>query len=205
MLSTEKDNVKDYNVVFASPMDRFLAFIIDFIVIYGLTSIFVFLVIKKDILKDINNTVEASFTIDTEGNIDNLKNANITINNDKTLVVPNTKEEKINKINTLVIEKIYKNKFCRYMVMLMPIIYNILYLMSKKSATIGQQLFRLVVVKQNGEKLNLNSIINRVFASTICCNILFLVPFTVILPILFSKNKFTLYDYFTNTCVIKVR
>ena len=75
---------------------------------------------------------------------------------------------------------------------------------SKKRTTIGQQIFNLTVIKKDGSKLEFGDVISRVFAFSIC-KILFLIPFTIIIPILKSKEKTTLYDYFTDTRVIEFR
>ena len=75
--------------------------------------------------------------------------------------------------------------------------------MTKKRATIGQQLFGLMVITKTGNNLTFNDIINRVFLFTLC-KIIFIAPFTIVIPVFVTQNKTTLYDYFTNTYVIKL-
>ena len=75
--------------------------------------------------------------------------------------------------------------------------------MTKKRATIGQQLFGLMIVKKNAENITFNDVINRVFLFFVC-KIPILAVFTIIIPIFYTKNKTTLYDYFSKTYVIKL-
>ena len=197
-----------YSVNYARPEKRFFAFLVDSVIIYTLISCFIFIVVKKDVIKelDIKSETESSFEIDANSNISNVKNIDI-IKDEKTQELslqPINKEEKAKKINDIIFNKIYSNKLCRHMIILIPLIYHILYLLTKKRATIGQQIFNLSVIKKDGSKLEFGDIISRVFAFSIC-KILFLVPFTIIIPILKSKEKTTLYDYFTDTRVIEFR
>lgn len=198
----------NYSVNYARPERRLLAFLVDSVIIYTLVACFIFIVVKKDIIKelDIKNEVESSFEIDANNNISNLKNIEI-VKDEKTQELslqPVSKEEKNDKINNIIFNKIYSNKLCRHMIILIPLIYHILYLMTKKRATVGQQLFNLLVIKKDGSKLEFGDVVSRVFLFSIC-KMLFLMPFTIIIPILKSKEKITLYDYFTDTRVIEFR
>lgn len=201
-------NDGNYSVNYARPEKRFLAFLVDSVIIYTLIACFIFIVVKKDVIKelDIKKEVESSFEIDANNNVSNLKNMEI-IKDEKTRelsIQPVNKDEKIDKINNIIFNKVYSDKLCRHMIILIPLIYHILYLLTKKRATIGQQIFNLSVIKKDGSKLEFGDIVSRVFLFSIC-KILFLMPFTIIVPILKSKEKTTLYDYFTDTCVIEFR
>lgn len=204
----KKENNLDYNVNFASPQKRFYAFLIDYFIIYSLITLFIFIIIKKDIISniDIKNETESSFEIDANNNISNVKNIDVIIDKDSNeqIIKPLSKEERIENLNTLIINKVYSDKLCRYIIILTPLLYNIIYLFTKKRATLGQQIFNLIVIKQDGSEMNVGDIFNRVFLYSLC-KILFLIPFTIIIPVFMNKNKFTLYDYFTNTCVIEIR
>lgn len=201
-------NDNNYNISFAKPNKRFFAFLVDSAIIYTLISCFVFIVIKKDLVADgvILKTVESSFEIDANNNISNVKNVEVIVEEktNEAVVTPISKEDKITKMNEIVINKVYGSRLCRNVIILLPLVYHILYLFTKKRATIGQQMFNLMVIKKNGEKLEFGDIISRVFLFSIC-KIMFLVPFTIIIPVFVNKNKFTLYDYFTDTCVIEMR
>ena len=78
-----------------------------------------------------------------------------------------------------------------------------MYFLYYKQRTLGENLLNLVVVRSDGQKLNFNDVFNRVFLFIISKNI-FIAPITIILPIFTTKNKITLYDFFTNTYVIEV-
>lgn len=198
------DNTKnEYDVKIADPIVRFFAFLIDSFVIYSILALFIFVTIKKDIVPEAIKNDEVSFTIDSNNNIDNLKNVTLDIENGERVLNIKSKEERINEFNEVVINKVYSNKFTRYFILFFPILYNVLYLLTKKRATIGQQCFGLMVVSKTGTNLTFNDIINRVFLFTLC-KIVFLTPFTIIIPVFVTKNRTTLYDYFTNTYVIKI-
>ena len=198
----KKEN-DEYNIRIADPVTRFCAFIVDSFIIYSILALFVFIVIKKDMIPEAIKNDEVSFSIDTNNNISDLKNVSIGIENGEKVLNIKSKDERINDFNKIVSEKIYNNVFCRYFILLFPILYNILYLLTKKRATIGQQLFGLMVITKTGNNLTFNDIINRVFLFTLC-KIIFIAPFTIIIPVFATKNKTTLYDYFTNTYVIKL-
>ena len=198
-----KKEINEYNIRIADPITRFCAFIVDSFIIYSILALFIFIVIKKDMIpEDIKND-EASFSIDANNNISDMKNVSIGIENGEKVLNIKSKNERIEDFNKIVSEKIYNNTFCRYFILLFPILYNILYLLTKKRATIGQQLFGLMVITKTGNNLTFNDIINRVFLFTLC-KIIFIAPFTIIIPVFVTQNKTTLYDYFTNTYVIKL-
>lgn len=206
-IKIKNDNI-NYNINFANPIKRFLAFIIDTIIIYSVIICLIFIIIKKDIIQniDIEKETEISFNVNSNNEISDIKNFNIEIDKETSdkIIVPKNKEERFDKLNNLIYNKVYNNKLCKYIILLTPIFYNILYLSSKKRATFGQQIFNLVVVKKNGQQFTFSDIINRVFLFSIC-KIIFLLPFTIIIPIFFTKNKITLYDYYTDTYVLEIK
>ena len=159
---SKKEN-DEYNIRIADPVTRFCAFIVDSFIIYSILALFVFIVIKKDMIPEAIKNDEVSFSIDTNNNISDLKNVSIGIENGEKVLNIKSKDERINDFNKIVSEKIYNNVFCRYFILLFPILYNILYLLTKKRATIGQQLFGLMVITKTGNNLTFNDIINRVF------------------------------------------
>ncbi len=198
-----KKEINEYNIRIADPITRFCAFIVDSFIIYSILALFIFIVIKKDMIPEAIKNDEASFSIDANNNISDMKNVSIGIENGEKVLNIKSKNERIEDFNKIVSEKIYNNTFCRYFILLFPILYNILYLLTKKRATIGQQLFGLMVITKTGNNLTFNDIINRVFLFTLC-KIIFIAPFTIIIPVFVTQNKTTLYDYFTNTYVIKL-
>ena len=202
-ISFKRKNKESYNVEIADPITRFCAFLVDSFIIYSILSLFIFIIIKKDMIPEAVKNEEVSFSIDANNNIDNLKNVTIDIENGEKVLNIKTKQERIEDFNKIVNEKIYNNQFARYFILLFPIFYNIIYLLTKKRATIGQQLFGLMVITKTGNNLTFNDIINRVFLFTLC-KIIFIAPFTIIIPVFVTQNKTTLYDYFTNTYVIKL-
>lgn len=198
-----KKEINEYNIRIADPITRFCAFIVDSFIIYSILALFIFIVIKKDMIPEAIKNDEVSFSIDANNNISDMKNVSIGIENGEKVLNIKSKNERIEDFNKIVSEKIYNNTFCRYFILLFPILYNILYLLTKKRATIGQQLFGLMVITKTGNNLTFNDIINRVFLFTLC-KIIFIAPFTIIIPVFVTQNKTTLYDYFTNTYVIKL-
>ena len=196
-------NNKDSEISVANPFIRFAAFIIDSIIIYSIMAVFLFIYIRKDMIPQAIENNEVSFTINKDNTIIDLKNVTVDIENGEKVLNINTKEERVDEFNQIVFNKIYNNKIARYFIILFPIFYNILYLMTKKRATIGQQLFGLMIVKKNAENITFNDVINRVFLFFVC-KIPILAVFTIIIPIFYTKNKTTLYDYFSKTYVIKL-
>jgi uncharacterized RDD family membrane protein YckC len=96
----------------------------------------------------------------------------------------------------------HKRKYL-YFIFASPIIYNVIWLKTKKRATIGQQLLNLMVIKRDGKNISFNEALNRV-CSFMICKVIFLAPFTVIIPVFLTKEKNTLYDFLTSTRVIEI-
>ena len=200
----------DYVANFASCGRRFGAFLVDIFVIYSIMSVLIFSIIKKDIDQEMSKFdkkefVEVSFDVDSSGNISNIDNTEVVKGGEKNKNTISIKsdDDKKEELKKVVITKIYSNKFCRAIMLFFPLLYHILYLMGRKRATLGQQIFNLVVVKMDGNDLRFGDILSRVFSFSICCGVLFLIPITIIIPLLINK-KFTMYDYFTDTCVIEL-
>ena len=208
--NVQSNTTGGYDVSFAKPLRRFKAFLIDFVIVYLLLTTLIFLMIKDDIAANIDpiftdENVETSFEIDSNNNILNAQNVAVETDatTGNTMIKPLTKKERAKQINDIVLRKIQDNKWCGYMIILAPILYKILVLLTKKRATIGQRFFNLMVIKKDGEELKIGDIITRVFMCSIC-KIKFLIPFTIVVPVFISKNNLTLYDYFTNTYVIEL-
>lgn len=205
-VSENKEESK-YKINVATPGKRFLAFIIDTTIIYIIISLFIFSFIKNDIKDIINNGLknEISLDINNDNSITNIKNTTVSkekIKNEEytKITINNKTYEEMRKI---LVKKLNGNRLFRYTTFLIPLLYNIILLYFKKG-TIGQLIFHLMVVRNDGNKLSFNDIMNRVCLFTIFKNML-LAPVTVILPVLFSKKQITAYDYLSDTFVIEVR
>lgn len=101
-------------------------------------------------------------------------------------------------------QTLLKNKAFIYLILLIPIFYNVAFLLSKKQATIGQQVFKLKVIRRNGKKISFFTALDRVLLFTFSKNIL-ISPFSIVLPILITKERTTAYDLFSGTRVIRVK
>lgn len=195
-----------YKISIATPSKRFLAFVIDTIIVYTMISLFIFSFIKNDIKYVINNGLkdEISLNINGDNSITNIKNTTVSkekIKNEEytKITINNKTYEEMRKI---LVKKLNSNRLFRYTIFLIPLLYNILFLYFKKG-TVGQLILHLMIVRNDGNELSFNDTMNRVCLFTIFKNIL-LAPVTIILPVLFSKKQMTAYDYLSDTFVIEV-
>lgn len=195
-----------YKISVATPSKRFLAFIIDTIIVYIIISLFIFSFIKDDIKYIVNNGLkdEISLDINDDNSITNIKNTTISKekikNEEYTKVTINNKTYE--EMRRILVKKLNSNRLFRYTTFLIPLLYNILFLYFKKG-TVGQLILHLMVVRNDGNELSFNDTMNRVCLFTIFKNML-LAPITIILPVIFSKKQMTAYDYLSDTFVVEV-
>lgn len=195
-----------YKISVATPSKRFLAFIIDTIIVYIIISLFIFSFIKDDIKYIVNNGLkdEISLDINDDNSITNIKNTTISKekikNEEYTKVTINNKTYE--EMRRILVKKLNSNRLFRYTTFLIPLLYNILFLYFKKG-TVGQLILHLMVVRNDGNELSFNDTMNRVCLFTIFKN-MFLAPVTIILPVIFSKKQMTAYDYLSDTFVVEV-
>ena len=58
----DTSSTNDYSVNYARPEKRFFAFLVDSVIIYTLISCFIFIVIKKDVIKELDIKTETEST-----------------------------------------------------------------------------------------------------------------------------------------------
>lgn len=191
-IKKKKNENVQYKANFANPYKRFISYAIDSTIIYSIIVLLSFFIVRDDIREEIRNFDEEESTT-FEINNNNIVN----VENSK-----NTLEKKHSIIEKIVTKKLIQSKLFRYIALFIPVIYY-MYFLYYKQRTLGENLLNLVVVRSDGQKLNFNDVFNRVFLFIISKNI-FIAPITIILPIFTTKNKITLYDFFTNTYVIEV-
>ena len=196
LIKKRKDKDKQYTSAFANPYKRFISYAIDSTIIYSIITIISFFIVRNDIREEIDKINKDDIVVfETDKNIQKE-----IINIDNTS--PETIEKKYKAIENIIIKKLMKNKFFKYTALLAPIIYYMLFLYYRQR-TPGESLMNLTVIRTDGQKLEFNDILNRVCLFMISKN-LFIAPVATILPIFSTKNKITLYDFFTNTYVIEV-
>lgn len=191
-IKKKKNENGQYKANFANPYKRFISYAIDSTIIYSIIVLLSFFIVRDDIREEIRN-------------FDEEESATFEINNNNIINVENSKntlEKKHSIIEKIVTKKLIQSKLFRYIALFIPVIYY-MYFLYYKQRTLGENLLNLVVVRSDGQKLNFNDVFNRVFLFIISKNI-FIAPITIILPIFTTKNKITLYDFFTNTYVIEV-
>ena len=76
--------------------------------------------------------------------------------------------------------------------------------MTKKQATLGQQIFNLCVIKKDSKKLDTINIVDRVLVFSLS-KMPIIIPFAIIVPVLITKEKTTIYDLFSGTRVIEIK
>ena len=86
-ISFKRKNKENYNVEIADPITRFCAFLVDSFIIYSILSLFIFIIIKKDMIPEAVKNEEVSFSIDANNNIDDLKNVTIDIEKKKFIII----------------------------------------------------------------------------------------------------------------------
>jgi hypothetical protein len=94
-------------------------------------------------------------------------------------------------------KKIVNNKKIRFSLILITFVYHLLFFMTEASATLGQRIFNLMTVRFDGGKMSVEDSIKRV------CLLLLFNIFAVFC--IFSKKRFTIYDYLSKTMVIEVK
>lgn len=199
------EKTKQYTAAFASPHKRFISYIIDSFIIYSVITLVSFFIVRNEIREEINKINGTNIVVGTEQDTKTIGNGTTA---DGITIVDidsspnNIIEKKYNVIESVVIKKLTKNKFFRYITFLIPLIYYILFLYYQQN-TPGESFMNLTVVRNDGQKLEFNDIFNRVFLFMISKN-LFIVPVAIILPIFATKNKITLYDFFSGSYVIEV-
>lgn len=190
---------KQYTAAFANPYKRFISYIIDSLIIYSVITLVSFFIVRNEIREEISKINETNLVVRSVENGKSMDNITIVTMNDNSNDII---EKKYSAIENIVFKKLTKNKFFRYMIFIVPLIYYILFLYYKQS-TIGEGFMNLIVVRSDGQKLELDDIIKRVFLFMISRN-LFIAPIAIILPIFSTKNKMTLYDFFSNSYIIEV-
>ena len=90
-----KKEINEYNIRIADPITRFCAFIVDSFIIYSILALFIFIVIKKDMIPEAIKNDEASFSIDANNNISDMKNVSIGIENGEKVLNIKSKNERI--------------------------------------------------------------------------------------------------------------
>jgi uncharacterized RDD family membrane protein YckC len=203
MLENTKNNVtkeenRIYQVTFASPYRRLLAFLVDSAIIYAIATVAIFLPVRGDIrtiVADAMGKKETTVEIDSTGKISNIENK----------IVERTKinSEAYLKIKQKLTERIEQNKIYSYLIFAIPILYNLLCLLVA-GKTIGQSMLSLVVIASHSKDLSLMDVLSRVCIFTALRNI-FLAPFSIALPVMLTKRRITAYDYISNTYVIEIK
>ncbi|MDR2077374.1 MAG: RDD family protein [Rickettsiales bacterium] len=202
MADNTKNNTADgknhsYLVTFASPHRRFLAFLIDSAIIYVVIAAIIFFPNKNDIraiIADAAGKKELTMEIDSAGKISEVKG---------TIDQAKINSETYSQIKQKLEEKIKQNKTYGYFLSSIPILYNLLCLLVARK-TIGQSMLNLMVIAGHDKNLSTMDILSRVCIFAALRNI-FLVPFSIVLPIIFTKRRITAYDYISNTYVIEIR
>ncbi len=200
------EKTKQYTAAFASPHKRFISYIIDSFIIYSVITLVSFFIVRDEIREEIDKINETSIVVGAEQDAKTIGNGAAAADGITIVDIDsspnNIIEKKYNVIESVVIKKLTKNKFFRYITFLIPLIYYILFLYYQQN-TPGESFMNLTVVRNDGQKLEFNDIFNRVFLFMISKN-LFIVPVAIILPIFSTKNKITLYDFFSGSYVIEV-
>ncbi|MDR1499248.1 MAG: RDD family protein [Rickettsiales bacterium] len=197
--------VEEYQVSFAKPSKRFYAFLIDSAIVYSFIMIILFFVLRGEFGSGMDGNGTLSFKIDTDSNITEIQNDGSV----STQVVAGEKFRAIKLNNSAgskekaVREALANNKFCVYVIFCIPILYHITFLMTKKRATVGQQIFNIMVIKRNGKNLPFGDILSRV-CMFMLSKALFAVPFGIIIPIFCTKERTTIYDFLTGTRVVEI-
>ena len=190
---------KQYTAAFASPYKRFISHVIDSLIIYSVISLVSFFIVRNEIREEIDKINEANMVVMPERSGKSADNITVvTMDNNSSDII----EKKYSAVENIIFNKLTKNKLFRYIVLVVPIIYYILFLYYRQN-TLGEGFIGLIVVRSDGQKLGLDDIIKRVFLFMISKN-LFIAPVAIILPIFSTKNKMTLYDFFSNSYVIEV-
>lgn len=200
------EKTKQYTAAFASPHKRFISYIIDSFIIYSIITLASFFIVRNEIREEIDKINETSIVIGAEQDAKTIGNGAAAADGITIVDIDNSPnniiEKKYSAIESVVIKKLTKNKFFRYITFLIPLIYYILFLYYQQN-TLGESFMNLTVVRSDGQKLEFNDIFNRVFLFMISKN-LFIAPVAIILPIFSTKNKITLYDFFSGSYVIEV-
>ncbi len=205
-----KKKPNNYEICFANPIKRFAAFIIDFVINMFITCLILSLTLGPNIKNSINSFTSNEIVIDnTKLNlIKNNKNDDFIEINDKNKEFFDFKRTKRKPTNQekqqIMIDVLKKNKGYFYLIFIIPMIYNITFLMTKKQATLGQQIFNLCVIKKDSKKLDIVNIIDRILIFSLS-KMPFIIPFTIIIPVLITKEKTTIYDLFSGTRVIEIK
>ncbi|MDR0572399.1 MAG: RDD family protein, partial [Rickettsiales bacterium] len=105
--------------------------------------------------------------------------------------------EDVEKKQREILYNVTKNKTVKTILMLVVFLYHLFFILSKQQATPGQRIFNLVVVRMDGGTVTFKDALNRV-------TLLLLLDILAIFCI-FSKNRFTVYDYLSKTAVIEVK
>lgn len=198
-LIEENKEDKQYTAAFAGPYKRFISYVIDSLIIYSVITLISFFIVRNEIREEISKINETNLVVRSVENGKSMDNITIVTMNDNSNDII---EKKYSAIENIVFKKLTKNKFFRYMIFIVPLIYYILFLYYRQG-TIGEGFMNLIVVRSDGQKLELDDIIKRVFLFMISRN-LFIAPIAIILPIFSTKNKMTLYDFFSNSYIIEV-
>ncbi|MDR2778532.1 MAG: RDD family protein [Rickettsiales bacterium] len=194
---TDTEN-RSYRVTFASPHRRLLAFLFDSAIVYAMAVVVIFFPARDDIRAIIADTMkekEISMEVDAAGKVSNLKG--------KITGQTKINSEAYSKIKQKLAERIGQNKVYSYFLFAIPVLYNLLCLLVARK-TVGQSMFSLMVIAGYSENLSFMDIFSRVLIFTALRNI-FLVPFSIVLPVLFTRRRMTAYDYISNTYVIEIR
>ncbi len=205
-----KKKSENYEICFANPIKRLAAFIIDFLINAFIVAIVLFLTLSGTIKESINSFTSNEITIDNKHIKlikDNKKDDFIEISEKnkeffdikKTLKKPTEKEKQ-----QIIVDVLTKNKGYLYLFFIVPMIYNIGFLMTKKQATLGQQIFNLCVIKKDSKKLDTINIVDRVLVFSLS-KMPIIIPFAIIVPVLITKEKTTIYDLFSGTRVIEIK
>ena len=191
-----------YRVGVAGILKRFFSSIIDTAILSVIATIFIFFTIQPQLIETLKNKTaknDIELQVSSSGEVSSQDERVEVKGNSVKIKVDENKNDNEDFIKTFANVKsamMGSSKIQLFMVFF-DCIYYMLFLLSSKQATIGQQLFGLMTIRKDGERLNFNDALNR----TCLYYILKLTAFTIF----FSKRQETLYDYLSKTQVIEIQ
>ena len=191
-----------YRVGVAGILKRFFSSIVDTAILSVVGTVFIFFTIQPQLIETLKNEKsknDIELQVSSSGEVSS-KDERVKIEDDGVKIkVDENKNDNEDFIKTFASVKsaMMSNNKIQLFIVFFDCIYYILFFLSSKQATIGQQLFGLMTIRNDGEKLNFNDALNR----TCLYYILKLTAFTIF----FSKKQETLYDYLSKTQVIEIQ
>lgn len=199
---SKKQAKNEFEIRIPSLYKRFFATLIDIIIIAIITSNIVVVATKKQMsdfyksrqIKQIEMTTNKDTGI-LEPKTDDNQKTQLIIQQDNTNAEKT--EEDLKQESQALINAVNQNPILRYTVHFISLIYFTVFLLLPQHATIGQRIFNLVIVRNDGLKLTFNDVVNRV------C-FFHLLGISAV-SLLFTEKQITIYDFFSKTRVLEIK